>query len=647
MLSSLDAVDQSEEVAPRRCPLGGEKTDVSFKEIDDPPRLPYDLLLTLQRQVFTNSENFIMLRLLPLLAVFLLLPFAFARTAQGENEDDKLLKIFKSWLDADFKLRPIEATRLGEHGFDDKLADYSLASRKAHEKLLLTTQERLTKSLNAEKLSASGKLDLDIFQDHLQRELWFHRNTNSLTEDPRTYNDGITESVYLLLSQSTLPRERNVRNALSRITQIPKVVESAMKNLESPPKIWVETAIKQNKGAIAFYAGGIYELAQENPEKSELKPACDKLVKILEGYQKFLEEKLLPRAKGDWRIGKEKFFAKLVTELQADIPAREVLSLAKAEAKRVENDMYIIARQLWHKAYPKETLPLEDEMGRRETIKRVLAQTNKDHGKVEELLDEAKSLSTKIKKFITEKDILRLPDPDRCKIVEMPEFQRGFSVAYLNPAPPLDPKAASFYAISPPPSGWDARRVESFLQEYNRSMMAILTIHEAYPGHYVQLEYSNRHPSLVRRILQSGTFAEGWAVYTEQMMLDQGYGEGDLVLRLNQLKFYLRAVINAILDHEMHCNDMSDEQAMKLLVENGFQSEGEALGKVTRAKLSSCQLSTYFVGRMAFWNLRQKVQREMGDTFELGRYHEAVLSQGTIPVKHLPQLVRERLKKER
>jgi uncharacterized protein (DUF885 family) len=225
----------------------------------------------------------------------------------------------------------------------------------------------------------------------------------------------------------------------------------------------------------------------------------------------------------------------------------------------------------------------------------------------------------------------------------MPEFQRGFSVAYLNPAPPLDPKASSYYAISPPPREWDARRVESFMQEYNRSMLSILSIHEAYPGHYVQLEYANRYPSLIRRVLWSGVFAEGWAVYTEQMMLDQGFGEEDPALRLHQLKWYLRAVANAILDHKMHCTGMTDEEAMTFLTKRAFQSEGEALGKVVRAKLSSCQLSTYFVGRMAFYRLRQSVQREQGDKFALGRYHEAVLDHGTLPVKYLPEVVRKRL----
>jgi len=211
----------------------------------------------------------------------------------------------------------------------------------------------------------------------------------------------------------------------------------------------------------------------------------------------------------------------------------------------------------------------------------------------------------------------------------------------------LDPKGGSFYAISPPPADWDDRRVASFLQEYNRGMLQILTIHEAYPGHYVQLEYSNRHPSIIRKVLSSGVFAEGWAVYTEQTMLDQGYANGDLGMRLQQLKWYLRAVTNAILDHRMHCAEMTDAEALTLLVDGAFQTEGEALGKILRAKQQSCQLSTYFVGRMAFYQLRQAISREQGEQFDLGRYHEAVLDHGTPPVRYLPELVRERLKSPR
>jgi len=251
-----------------------------------------------------------------------------------------------------------------------------------------------------------------------------------------------------------------------------------------------------------------------------------------------------------------------------------------------------------------------------------------------------------LKKFITEQEILKLPDPDHCQVVEMPEFKRGNSTAYMEAPPPLDPNAAGQLAISPPPKDWDAHRVNTYLEEYNNHMLDILTIHEGYPGHSVQLEYMNRSPSLVRKVLQSGVYIEGWAVYTEQMMLDQGYGQGDLALRLSQLKFYLRAVANTILDHKMHCSNLTDDEALDFLTKECFQSEGEARLKIIRAKQSSCQLSTYFVGRMAHYRLRQEIEREMGDKFSLARYHEAVLEPGAVSVKFLPEVVRVKLSKQ-
>jgi uncharacterized protein (DUF885 family) len=329
------------------------------------------------------------------------------------------------------------------------------------------------------------------------------------------------------------------------------------------------------------------------------------------------------------------------------VSAPEVLKEAEDEADRVENEMYVIARQLWAQTLPKKLLPVDDENGRRETIRLVLEETSKEHGNAGDLIVDARAGVAKIKQFIKDKDILRLPDPDRCEIIEMPEFQRGYSVAYLNPAPPLDAKAASYYAISPPPSNWDAERVKSFMEEYNRHILQILTVHEAYPGHYVQMEYANRHPSLIRKIFSSGVFVEGWAVYAEKVMLDEGFGQGDLKLRLHLLKWYLRTVCNAILDYKMHCTNISDEDAIRFLILRAFQSEAEAILKILRAKQSSCQLSTYFVGRTAFQRLRRSVQNELGSGFELGRFHEAALDHGSLPVKYLPEVTQERLKRKR
>jgi uncharacterized protein (DUF885 family) len=581
-----------------------------------------------------------------LLFVFIAHPLADSGS-QPETEDAKLERHFKQYLDAKFKVHPLFATRVGNHDYDHLLDDISAKARKASVERTRKTHEELPQKIAYEKLTRSGQIDFEIWRHELKKEIWRADNTKRFEEDPRTYNAFISEGVYSLLTQSTLPQPVNVRNGIARMAQIPKVVQAAKETIKNPPKVLTEVAIQQIRGAIGFYERGIFELAGDDALGSDLKKASKALVSVLKEYQKFLEDDVLPRSRGQWRLGKERFAQKFLLELDASVSAEEVLKEAEDEAGRVENEMYVISRQLWAQVIPKRILPVDDKDGRHETIRLVLEETSKEHGKAGDLIVDARAGVAKIKQFIKAKDILRLPEPDRCKIIEMPEFQRGYSVAYLNSAPPLDAKASSYYAISPPPSNWDAKRVRSYMEEYNRHMLQILTIHEAYPGHYVQLEYGNRYPGLIRKVFSSGAFVEGWAVYAEKVMLDEGFGEGDLKLRLHQLKWYLRTICNAILDNKMHCTEISDEDAIAFLILRAFQSEAEAILKILRAKQSSCQLSTYFVGRMAFQRLRRSVQNEMGKRFELGRFHEAALAHGSLPVKYLPEVTRERLKRER
>ncbi|MGL6075008.1 MAG: DUF885 domain-containing protein [Fimbriiglobus sp.] len=565
---------------------------------------------------------------------------AMSAVAQVGPEDAKLAGMFQKYLEEEFRRHPSYATQQGNHEYDDRLDDLSPQARAEdlqRAKALLVT---LGKEIDKTKLSRAGQIDLEIWMHSVNYSIWQAENTDDFANDPRVYINYISDSVFSLFTQSTLPRGRNVANAARRITYIPKIVAAAKLSIKNPPRILTEIAIKRTIGAITFYEKEIYALAQETPTTSELAAPSKEAVKALQDFQKFLETEVLPKSTGEWRLGKAKFGAKLLLELDAGITADELLKTAESEAVRVEQEMYYVSKQLWSKQFPGQALPPDDVAGRRECIRKVLEDLGKDHGTSESFVGDARASVTKIKDFIRTKKILTLPEPDTCQIIEMPEFQRGFSAAYLNPAPPFDPKANSLYAIAPPPSDWPATRQKAFFQEYNKAMLQILTIHEAYPGHYVQLEYGNRNPSLIRKVLYSGVFAEGWAVYTEQMMLDQGYGDGDLSLRLHQLKFYIRAVLNAILDNKMHCSNMTDDEAKSLLMERGFQTEGEAVGKIQRAKQSSCQLSTYFTGRLAFYNLRQSVSRKQGDKFNLGAFHEATLSHGTLPVKYLAELVK-------
>lgn len=560
-------------------------------------------------------------------------------TAVGSSDKDAAAA-FQVWLDEECKRHPMFATQQGKREFDAQLDDLSPQARREDAERDQELLRELSKKFDRSKLSRDAQIDLEIWENYVRYRAWQYQNSDDFANDPRIYLVYCSDSVFGLFTQSTLPLHRNVENAVGRISQIPKVIAAAKESIKNPPKILTEVAIKRTEGAISFYEKDIFVLADQSPQISSLSTPCRQAVESLKEYKQFLETEVLPRSNGEWRIGEAKFGQKLAMELDAGLTAQEVIDTAESEADRVEREMYYVAKQLWSSIIENQPLPADDAMGRRETIRTVLAKLSKDHGTSTTLLADTRSTVTDIKDFIRKKNILTLPDPDQCAIIEMPEFQRGFSAAYLNQAPPLDPKAKSLYAIAPPPTDWPEDRQQAFFQEYNRFMLQILTIHEAYPGHYVQLDYSNRVDSLVRKVLSSGVFAEGWAVYTEQMMLDEGYGEGDLALRLHQLKFYMRAVLNAILDYRMHCSGMTDEDALALLVDRGFQTSGEAIGKIQRAKQSSCQLSTYFVGRTAFYRLRQNVQRSRGSAFQLGAFHEEVLLKGTIPVKYLPELIR-------
>ena len=577
------------------------------------------------------------------------LSLALVAGGRAQEADQRLAVAFKGWLDEYIAMQPFLGTRWGDHRFANKLEDLSPAGREKIVSHTRKTLDSLNKEFDPKQLSPDGRVDLATWKTGLERSVWIEENLAPLDTDPRSYNEYTTDSTYLLVTQTTLPKAAVTKACLARIREVPRLLEQARTNLGAkkssrpPVRVFVETAIRQVPGSIAWYKSGLAEALGQGEGAEEVRREAAALVPLFEGYRQFLEKEVLPRSSDQWKLGPKLFAQKLEYELEADISAAEVLAEAEREFARVESEMAALSRTLWPTFFPgKAQLPDTPE-GRRETTRRVIAEVSRDRGTVDTLVKDAKSGAEKLKAFIRKRGLLKLPEPDRCDILEMPEFQRGNSVAYLNNAPPLDFEARSVYAISPPPKDWDARRVESFLDEYNHRMMQILTLHEAYPGHYVQLEYANRNPSLVRRIFASGVYIEGWAVHMEQVMLDEGYGDGDLGLRLLQLKWYLRAVANAILDNNMHSGDWNETQALRFMVDKAFQSEGEALGKVVRSKQSPCQLSTYFVGRTAMHRLRQKVQTAQGDKFALLPYHQAVLEVGAVPVRFLPQLVEARL----
>ena len=359
----------------------------------------------------------------------------------------------------------------------------------------------------------------------------------------------------------------------------------------------------------------------------------------MDAQQTWLDQTLVPNAHGDFRLGAEKYDQKLRFSLSSNLSRTEIKQRAQAEITRVRGVMYGIARQLLQAKPNAPALPeTPTDAQQQAAIEAALALAYAHRPARDGVVDAAKTALQSATDFVRQHDLVTLPDAP-VDVILMPEFQRGVAVAYCDSPGPLDRNLKTFFAISPIPDDWTQAQTDSFLREYNDSMIQLLAIHEGMPGHYLEGWHSAKYPSVLRGVLRSGLFAEGWAVYTERMMQEQGYLDNDPLFHLVQLKFYLRTVANAILDQGVHVDGWSREQAMQLMTHDTFQQESEAAGKWTRAQLTSAQLPTYFVGAQEQLDLREAVRARQGTAFNLKAYHDQVLSYGAPPVRYVRELM--------
>jgi uncharacterized protein (DUF885 family) len=326
----------------------------------------------------------------------------------------------------------------------------------------------------------------------------------------------------------------------------------------------------------------------------------------------------------------------LAFTLHSPLTRDQIRDLGEQRVRDLHQQMYEIARELYVDDYPLTRLP-EIPSGEymRALIRFGLEKAYTEMPAADEIVETAEQSAAQAKDFVRENDIVTLM-PDPLEIILMPEFQRGVSLAYCDSPGALEVGQKTFYAVSPIPDAWTSKQAESFLREYNTRSLDVLTIHEAIPGHFLQLAHSNRYPGKLRHLFQSGVFVEGWAVYTEAMMCEEGFRNHDPLLKLITLKWYLRDVTNALLDQAVHVDGISRYDAMRLLVEDAFQEEREAAGKWRRAQLTATQLSTYFVGYVEHLAMKRDAEEAWGNAFQLKRYHDQVLSFGSPP----PQFVR-------
>ena len=567
---------------------------------------------------------------------------AAAAPAGDAAVDAAFADLSKRALDTWMQLSPISATQIGDHRYDAEIDDLSAAGQQK----MLTAYKGLVADLDridVSKLSRENQVDAAILRNQLQSEIWSAEVLQSSKWDPQIYNGVAGSAIYGLMAREFAPLPERLKSATARMEKLPQIFAQARENLDPArvPKIHAETVAKQNRGILSivdtFITPHIGELPAEDGKR--LQAAIDGLKKAVEEQQTWLDKTLVPNAKGDFRIGAELYDQKLKFALNSSLSRAEIGERARAELKRVRQDMYGIAQTVLKDKPGAPALPANpsDEQ-QQAAIEAALELAYADKPARDKVVDDAKAALAQSTKFVRKHDLMTLPDSP-VDIILMPEFQRGVAVAYCDSPGPLDKNLKTFYAVSPIPDDWNDKQVDSFLREYNSRMIHLLSIHEGTPGHYLEGWHSGKFPSTLRAVLRSGLFAEGWAVYTERMMQEQGYLDNDPLFHLVQLKFYLRTISNAILDQGVHVDNWTREQAMHLMTHDAFQQESEASGKWVRAQLTSAQLPTYFVGAQEHFDTRKAVQDKQGAKFNLKAYHDQMLSYGAPPVRFARQLM--------
>ena len=553
-----------------------------------------------------------------------------AGAGMARASDKEFEAVAKAYVEDLLKTSPELATLLGDHRYDGSLTDRSAAAVAAGAAMSRDYLKQLS-AIDPASLGEINAIDYEILKTNLERGVFEAEELKEHEWNPLYYNMG--SAIYSLVSRDFAPLPERLKSVRSRLEGIPAVVAAAKANLKNPPEIHTRTAMQQNQGNIGMIRDELSQFVAEAPGmEAELAPARAAAVAALEEYGRWLEKDLLPRSTGDFRLGDAMWRKKLRFSLDSDLSKEEIYARAQADLKVTQQAMYETALPLFKKFHPEVTdaAKLADVKYVNKAVLDYLAQSRPNN---DTIVEKAKATLAAATEFTREHKLMTVPK-EPVKIIVMPEFQRGVAIAYCESPGPLEPNAETFYSIAPTPQDWAPERVESFFKEYNDYMLSNLTVHEAMPGHYLQGAHSNRFkaPTLVRAIFASGLFAEGWAVYSEKLMVDAGFGGPEV--RMQQLKMRLRVIINAIIDQKIHTEGMSENEAMAVMMNEGFQEDGEAAGKWRRACLTSTQLSTYFVGAAEVEGIRAAYEAK-NKKVDLKKLNDTILSFGTPSPKYI------------
>jgi uncharacterized protein (DUF885 family) len=565
-----------------------------------------------------------------------------AHKVAGKVANAAFAVIAKRYLADRTRFNPTEATTLGEHRYDALLPDISAKGRAVQElewRALLAAMNSIDRSA----LSRENQVDYAMLDNQLRYDLWSDNRLQAWKWDPQIYNGIASGALYGLAARDFAPWSQRLKNATARMEALPAFLAESRRQLVPAlvPKIHAETVAKRNAGMLDTVETMLAPHADTltPAERARFGRALAGLRQAVDEHQKWLDTVLVPQARGEFRLGAQKYDEKMKFALESSLTRADLKARANASVVDIRAQMYALSRKALAGKAGAPALPDKPSTAQQQAaIEAALALSYAQRPPRDGLMEKARETLKQATDFVRAKGFVELPDTP-VQIIEMPRSSWGYAVAYDDAPGPLEKNQPNFFAIAPIPPEWTDEQATSFLSEYNDYMIHDLSIHEAMPGHYLQLAHANRFPGTLRAVLGSGPFVEGWAVYGEGLMMEQGYLANDPLYQLTVLKMRLRSVTNTLLDIGIQTEGMTRAAAMDLMMKTAFQQEREAAGKWVRASLSSVQLLSYFTGYEEHRDLRAEAQRRWGKDFDLRKYNDMVLAHGSPPVKYVRELL--------
>ena len=543
-----------------------------------------------------------------------------------EKQKPDFSKLTEDFVYGSLALSPVSATQAGYHEhqgvrLDEKLDDFSPSGVDATRKFDAEFKDRLA-AIDQQTLSAEERADYQIIQNAVDLSWLDLQQIQNYRHNPTTYVELVGNALFSPFVLEYAPVDVRFGHIIRRLSQVPVLMDQAKMNLTDSPEVWTRVAREENDGNIALIDKTLRAKVPANL-KADFDKAALAALNSLRAFNAYLKDDLSKRT-SDWQLGKERYAKKFAYTLVAGKTPEQVLSEAEAALKDTREQMAKLAA-------PRSL---------REALDAIAMQ----HTTPEHFLDEARKDLDLATEFVRQKHLVTIPSRNNLQVIPTPEFMRGtYGVAGFNPAPAFEPQLGAFYWVTPIPGNWPKERIDSKLREYNRYGLMQITIHEAMPGHYVQFEIAdNLEPKsrrALRNIFGNVPYVEGWALYTQQMMSEEGFMDNSVELRLTFYKQLLRSIANAILDIRLQTMGMTDQQALDLMINDTFQEKEEATAKLQRAQLSSCQLPTYFVGLRGWSDIREEYKKRKGSAFMLSEFHDAALKESAVPLPALRQIL--------